>query len=274
MKNMMHKKSMSTALGLTLLMGLSVLSHSAKAEVQNGAVTFSTKLHIVSDNKCIFNVSPPASTAFTAMWKKRENNAVEWPGVSDGTGSYVKVSVSGSPYCTVNGLKIRSTVTDAVAIPNTGKAGGAVKFGTAGGYWVVVPEVSDVQYYTDADFEVPGSATVTGHTETSSLSVNYGDSINNGTNMVDAKDIGQGSTVGKTASSGASSISSALITNVIQGDTTSFTTNSSEKYKSAKFGISVIWGGNPIDENGNAAFDRALDGDTVDATFTMTVVQP
>lgn len=283
-RSLWKKKKGSThaplsVLTTSLLGSLSVLPMEVCADIKNSAVDFSATVHVVSDNKCMFVVTPPETTTFSATWTKNADGMVSWSDISDGRSSYIKVAAQGSADCSVDDLQIKSQVNGAVPIPNTGDAEGAVPFGSSGGYWVVVPEVSDVKLYTDSHFAnrdtsldgIMAFLTKSGHF------LGYESDLRNGSRYSVDFVLGASSNNPRygIASSGASRLfTGATLGSSALGDTTFFSFERNQKHRSVKYGISAVWGSNPIDQYGQPALDRALDGDTVNATFTMTVVEP
>lgn len=269
----LHKK-VKLILRLALFIALLVGSITLHAEAKNNTVDFVANVKVISDRKCAFTITPPALTTFSATWNKKAGSNSRWTKVTDGRNSYIKVAAHGHADCTVNGLKIASKVHEAIYIPGVDAAGGAVPFGNNGGYWVVVPQVADAKFYLDDNFTAQERMTVEAHTEVAKGSNEYWGNFRNGPGYIIDKGIGWFSKKqGEIGSSGASRLSDsrALPTNAL-GDTTSFKLEHNKPFKSAAFGVAVLWGANPIDADGRPAFDRALDGDTVNATFTMTVI--
>ncbi|MCU6244217.1 hypothetical protein [Enterobacter asburiae] len=246
---------------------LGVVGSANAAIAGDNSVPFTTTINVTSDNTCTLTVTPPASAAFTAAWTGNVASGTSTINVTNSnTPPYIKVAAAGGTTCSLNAIKLETSAGTTVI-----KSRPAVAFGSNGGYWTYGPALADAKFYTDAEWKTAGTGTIT-------ALVGDGSSRTVRATVTQAQGVtGNSGTLGTyiTMTDGyVGTAGNATLTDTTTTGTTSFQSSSTtEKYKSAEFGIGVALSVNPVDQTGVVDKALAANGDVVTMPFTVTVTE-
>lgn len=254
----------------------------AHAEVTGSTDTqFTTTVHVVSDNTCQIDVTPPAVTAFDATWTGNTASATSDIVVNNPAIDPIQVVATGGTNCSLNNTKISAIVTGRPnpAPTNDTLAHSVIQpFGSSGGGWSYMPVVARIQLFTDSAFTSRTTATITGTGADGSVKQQE-DELSAARTR--GGKINMGSTLGQTGLTmddiyfSGTAIGLPLLTNAGTAGTVSYTTSSpQEVYKSAMFNISGLIGINPVNAaTGVEDLTVAANGDTVVIPLTVTITE-
>ncbi|MBU9838407.1 hypothetical protein J1780_00265, partial [Rahnella aceris] len=273
MKKLNNKKFNTTALAMAVAVALPVVLMAPAYAVVTGSTTteMTASLNVISDNLCTLTVTPPAVTDMRATWTG--DTASNTSTMTDFTATEplgITVVAEGGAACQLNGIKVVTQATNDGG-DSGGNAYASKSFGASGGAWTYMPFLARAQFYTDADTQVPGVATITAVTSLDREPIQATPVNLVGTSRAV---IPRGGPSAATSYLMADSyVTYHLATNAKTGDTTTFEFSEVEDYKSAIISMSARVGSDPVTPTG--AIDRTLaaNGDVVVMPFAVTITE-
>lgn len=265
------KKNMS-ALAMSVAMAAGSLGYINVAQAEPVSANFSNNIHVVSENTCELDVTPPTgSRDFVANWTRTaaSGSTMAVDVATLATPPEILVAVNGGAGCKLDNLKL-STAIDDVSPVGTRTFLKAVTGSTNGGYWRFTPTVAKATLYADA-------AATSGATQ----SVDFIDPT--GATLIQSESA-KGNRGGEVSDMETAGVKGILMTDNYFSDGVAASLvaagsgNSQLKaqdpngsYKAMKIGISAILGTDPENSAGTPAVLSVASGDSVDIKYTVTI---
>ncbi len=249
------------------------LSHADVAQY-NGTIT----LH--SDQTCTLSVEPPSDAVFSAEWRKGQGDVADTFQVTNSPTTYLRVKTGGQAGCTLNILKLYTTVEgNDIRVEPSKVWMSSVGFGSRGGFWRFAPILADVRLYTDANFQTPstGKATakaangdnmtypVAGGSRTKQYSQGQ---------VIDSGDFTNGKGTVFSDTYNENGTRAGLINDRSLNGVTQVNRSNEDNIQSADLNISVLASNGPEDTSGNPKSDAAAEGDVVNFVIKVDVALP